>query len=184
MSTKDKIMDSAEGYIRSHGFNNFSFRDIAADIGIKSASVHYHFPTKDALGEAVTERYIEKVMIFLSDPVTAAASAEDGAERFISLFRNALRVEEQMCLCGMLAAEIDSLNEPVKAVVRTFFNEIEGWLGAFLASNHPEQSQDVIRGRARSAIAALEGALLMARTLQDVTVFEDVATRIKMGLSR
>lgn len=184
MSTKDKIMDTAEGYIRSHGFNNFSFRDIATDIGIKSASVHYHFPTKDALGEAVTERYIEKVMTYLGDPAEAGLSAEQGADRFIALFRNSLSVDEQMCLCGMLAAEIDSLNEPVKTVVRFFFTRIEGWLTRFLADNHPEQNPDLIRGRARSAIAALEGALLMARTLEDTSVFEDVAARIKMGLSR
>ena len=32
--------------MRRGGFHGFSFRDLAADVGIKSASVHYHFPIK------------------------------------------------------------------------------------------------------------------------------------------
>ena len=40
------IMDAAERRMRIGGFNGFSFREIAADVGVKSSSVHYHFPTK------------------------------------------------------------------------------------------------------------------------------------------
>ena len=41
------IMDAAERRMRIGGFNGFSFREIAADVGVKSSSVHYHFPTKE-----------------------------------------------------------------------------------------------------------------------------------------
>ena len=50
------IMDAAERRMRIGGFNGFSFREIAADVGVKSASVHYHFPTKENLAAAVTRR--------------------------------------------------------------------------------------------------------------------------------
>jgi len=43
---KDKILDAAEKRVRGAGFSAMSFRDLASDVGIKSASVHYHFPTK------------------------------------------------------------------------------------------------------------------------------------------
>jgi AcrR family transcriptional regulator len=37
----------------------FSFGEIAADVGIKGSSVHYHFPTKDDLAAAVVRRWAE-----------------------------------------------------------------------------------------------------------------------------
>lgn len=36
-------MDAAEKRIRKAGFNGFGFRKIAADVGIKNSTVHYHF---------------------------------------------------------------------------------------------------------------------------------------------
>ena len=44
--TAERLMDLAEAHIRNAGYGGFSFRDLAAEIGIKSASVHHHFPTK------------------------------------------------------------------------------------------------------------------------------------------
>ena len=55
-ATKTKIMDTAEGFIVQGGYNAFSFRDIAEAVGIKSASVHYHYPTKADLVSAVMVR--------------------------------------------------------------------------------------------------------------------------------
>jgi TetR/AcrR family transcriptional repressor of nem operon len=51
------IMDAAERRMRKGGFSGFSFREIAADVGVKSSSVHYHFPTKENLAAAVIQRY-------------------------------------------------------------------------------------------------------------------------------
>src|ERR1700737_89753 len=51
------IMDAAERRMRKGGFNGFSFREIAVDVGVKSSSVHYHFPTKENLAAAVIQRY-------------------------------------------------------------------------------------------------------------------------------
>ena len=56
---KTAIMDAAERRMQLGGFGGFSFREIAADVGIKSSSVHYHFPTKDDLAAAVIRRWAE-----------------------------------------------------------------------------------------------------------------------------
>jgi len=44
---KTAILNAAERRMQFGGFGGFSFREIAADVGIKSSSVHYHFPTKE-----------------------------------------------------------------------------------------------------------------------------------------
>lgn len=46
MSKKAALLQAAENKVRLGGYSNFSFRELATEIGIKSASVHYHFPAK------------------------------------------------------------------------------------------------------------------------------------------
>src|SRR3984893_12936943 len=59
------IMDAAERRMRKGGFAGFSFREIAADVGIKSSSVHYHFPTKEDLAAAVIRRWAGETSKFI-----------------------------------------------------------------------------------------------------------------------
>jgi TetR/AcrR family transcriptional repressor of nem operon len=55
-------MDLAEGHIRNAGYGGLSFRELPAEIGIKSASVHHHFPTKATLAAAVARRYGDRFL--------------------------------------------------------------------------------------------------------------------------
>ena len=74
-SGKDlEILDAAERAIRDRGYNAVSFRDLAAAVGVKSASVHHHFPTKADLGAAVARRYAERFLDALGDPATWPSS--------------------------------------------------------------------------------------------------------------
>ena len=67
-STADRITAAAERGMREGGFHGFSFRDVAAAVGIKSASVHHHFPTKEDLGAAAARAYADRQMAALGDP--------------------------------------------------------------------------------------------------------------------
>ena len=58
----EHLMDLAEARIRDKGYAGFSFRDLAAEAGIKSASVHHHFPTKAKLAAAVAHRYAKRFL--------------------------------------------------------------------------------------------------------------------------
>ena len=37
-------LNLAETLVRTRGYNGFSYRDLAEQIGIKTASIHYRFP--------------------------------------------------------------------------------------------------------------------------------------------
>ena len=43
----------AERLVQSRGFNGFSYADVASELGVTKASLHYHYPGKAELGEAL-----------------------------------------------------------------------------------------------------------------------------------
>lgn len=171
----NEILEVAQHYIQTRGYNGFSFRDLAGDVGIKSASVHYHFPTKGDLGRVIAARYIDQF-----DAALAAIDAEEGdprvkLSRYAALYRDTLVVQNRLCLCGVLASEIATLPEGVKGEVVRFFETQRAWLrgviaaaagvGAVKAEKDPDHW-------AVSLLAALEGAMLVARATGEVGHFD------------
>ncbi|ENM3826956.1 TetR family transcriptional regulator [Vibrio cholerae] len=61
-STKEKILDVAEGLFAEYGFNDTSLRTITSKAGVSLASVNYHFGDKKTLVRAVLNRYLEAFM--------------------------------------------------------------------------------------------------------------------------
>ena len=85
--TRRELLDLAETLVRTRGYNGFSYRDLAEQIGIKTASIHYHFPTKGDLGEALIENERE---VFARNLAQLDAEEKDPRrrlERFIQLFQ-------------------------------------------------------------------------------------------------
>jgi TetR/AcrR family transcriptional repressor of nem operon len=171
-----EILDSAERRARRRGYNGFSFRDLAADVGIKSASVHYHFPTKADLGAAVAQRYTERFLAALGDPNAPEVAPRALLERYVAAFRRALVRDRQMCLCGLLGAEVESLPPEVAAEVRDFFERNVVWLAAVLSRRDGGAlGKEAAEARALTILALLEGALVVARTLKRDAVFDQIA---------
>jgi|SRR5580700_514606 AcrR family transcriptional regulator len=56
-ATAERLPDLAEPHMRNAGHGGFSFLELAAEIGIKSASVHHYLPTKASKAAAVARRY-------------------------------------------------------------------------------------------------------------------------------
>ena len=102
-SMKEAILDAAEKRVRHAGYSNMSFRDVAKDVGIKSASVHYHFPTKSDLGTALVERYKDHFSQKLLQIDTTNFS--DALAKFVQLYDAALVMDQSICLCAALGAE-------------------------------------------------------------------------------
>ncbi|MEL7349195.1 MAG: helix-turn-helix domain-containing protein [Pseudomonadota bacterium] len=167
MKTAEKIMAAAERRVRAAGYNGFSFRDLAEDVGIKSASVHHHFPTKEALVAKLAAAYTERFM-------EAVAEAPAGAARIAAYqhaFRASLEADRQMCLCGMLGAESMGLPQPVVLETKRFFERTIEHLSEGLDGDATKA-----RAKAIALLARLEGALILARALDDLSAF-DTAVR-------
>jgi TetR/AcrR family transcriptional regulator, transcriptional repressor for nem operon len=157
------IMDSAERRIRAGGFNGFSFREIAIDVGIKSSSVHYHFPTKEKLAAAVIDRYTGHVAKLIDD---GSASGADPVTVWTRAFRSTVRSRDHMCPAAVLGAAAMDLPSEVAVEVRAFFNMC---LGKLVAAG-------LTKNAAAEFLSTITGALVLANALGDVAVF-DRATR-------
>src|SRR5687768_3859259 len=91
--TADQILDVAEPLIQTRGFNGFSYADIAADLGITKASLHYHFRTKADLGQRLIARYSENFQAALRGIEEAGVSAPEKLVHYVRLYTDVLRGE-------------------------------------------------------------------------------------------
>ena len=178
MPSTDQLLDAAEARIRGGGFHAVSFRDLASDFGIKSASVHYHFPKKEDLGVAVVERYAARAMKILTE--TPPTSPAEALARLVDIYRAALTGSGKPCLCGVMGAEALGLPEPVADAVRAFLVANVEWLQGHLAAGGLAKA----RSRAVLAVASLQGALLLAVNLGDTDVFEAAVERLSSAVLR
>ena len=178
----DEILDVAEKMARTGGYNGFSFREIAKQVGIKAASVHYHFPGKDDLGTAVARRYADRFLAALGPPDSDAFTPAELLHRYVDAYRRSIAEEDLMCLCGMFGAEIASLPEPVAVETRLFFERCIAWLTRVMIRAWPHAPQEKVAAVALRLTATLEGALILARSLNDVAVFDRVTHGMKIEL--
>ena len=135
--TAERILDVSERLVQSRGFNGFSYANVAAELGITTASLHYHFPGKAELGEALIERYAARFADSLEAIDTRAPDAPAKLTAYSGLYADVLR-GRRMCLCGMLAAEYETLPQPMRDEVVRFFDDNEEWLASVLEQGRSE----------------------------------------------
>lgn len=75
-STAKHILDVAQDMVRNRGYSAFSYADISKQVGIRKASIHYHFPSKDELVRELVKRYREG-MVRACDRIAQSAISLD-----------------------------------------------------------------------------------------------------------
>ncbi len=173
MDTKEAILSAARMASQAHGYGGLNFRDLAAEVGIKAASLHYHFPSKADLGAAVAKRYWQDIAAELATMRSALPDAADCLHRYPMIFRRSLENGNRICLCSFMAAEYDDLPDAVKEEVENFANVNVSWLSETLAA---AGLTDLAKGekRARAIFAAISGAQLLARSRADISLFDEL----------
>jgi TetR/AcrR family transcriptional regulator, transcriptional repressor for nem operon len=173
--TAERLMDLAESHMRNAGYGGFSFRDLAAEIGIKSASVHHHFPTKATMAAAVARRYADR--FFAKVPRRPDETADEAIAAYRSAFKAALDRDGAMCLFGVLGAEAGGLSPEVANEILSFFRRCIEDLSQRIGGPDAE-------ARAFQVIATLEGGMMLARAYQDTTAFDHAAAGLSIATAR
>ena len=183
--TSERILDIAERLVQTRGFNNFSYADIATELGITTASLHYHFRGKAELGQALINRYAERFAEALDRIERDILDAPGKLDAYASLYAGVLE-GKRMCMCGILAAEYQTLPEPMRAGVMQFFDENQRWLAAVLVQGHADRTLAFTGSpdeTAQSILSTLEGAMLIARPYGDPARFASTARQLLASLT-
>jgi TetR/AcrR family transcriptional regulator, transcriptional repressor for nem operon len=178
--TQARILDVAERLVQSRGFNAFSYADVAAELGITKPALHYHFAGKAELGNALLERYATRFAAALDTIDAGCVDAPAKLTAYTELYAQVL-AQQRMCLCGMLAADYQTLPDSMKHAVIRFFDHNETWLAGVLEQGRQHGALAFEGSSGESAqliIGALEGAMLVARPYRDVGRFRAVAARL------
>ena len=166
--TAHKILDAAEHYTQTQGFNDFSYKDLQRDVGVKTSTIHYYFPTKQDLAVTLVTRYIQNFQKKLQQ---LNQSETSGIEKLAGLGDIFLQVakDNKFCLCGMLTSDMLSLPQEGISELSRFYSEVEHWI---VAAIEQIQQQGIApnldaQQAASHYLASLEGGLLIARARQD-----------------
>jgi TetR/AcrR family transcriptional repressor of nem operon len=183
--TASRILDAAERLVQRRGFNAFSYASVAAELGMTTASLHYHFPGKAKLGQALIERYAARFVESLAAIERRHTGARERLEAYAAIYAGRLR-ERRMCLCGMLAAEYQTLPKAMREAVVRFFDTNEAWLARVLEQGRAAAALRFSGSAAEAArliVYSLEGAMLVARPYGDVARFNAAASLMIAGLA-
>lgn len=165
-----EILDAAEIRMRRGGFDAVSYRDLAADVGIKGSSVHYHFPKKSNLGKVVVERYTERILTALGAPDDPQEDVQDRIHRLCLIYRDALIEDGVPCLCCALGSETLDLPSPVAEAVNHFVTFLMDWTTIALGQNNSSAAM------ARHIIGALQGTTLLVLVMKQPDLFQETET--------
>lgn len=171
---REEIMTVARATVQAHGYNGLSFRELAKAVGVKSASVHYRFPSKGDLGAALAHRYTQDVSDLFENLLTSASGVGEMIDAYAAVFHAALLNNNRMCLCGIMSAEYDDLPPAVRVEAEKFADVNIAWLEEVLARVPSPGSEPIIKRKALAIFAAVTGAQLIARGRGNVDVFDQI----------
>jgi TetR/AcrR family transcriptional regulator, transcriptional repressor for nem operon len=172
-NAREDILAAAKLVAQAHGYGGLNFRDLAAQVGIKAASIYYYFPSKAALATAVAERYWQDSAAYLESLTQNSAKPLDALRRYPETFRWALVNDNRLCLCSFMAAQFDDLPERVKKEVQAFTDVNVAWLKKTLLAAKVVSRREAEK-RARAIYSGIVGAQLMARSQADVAVYDNL----------
>lgn len=174
-----EIMANTRQLLTVGGYKSFSYADLAERVGIRKASIHHHFPSKEDLVHAVVQEYraearagMEAMDQQIHDPLIKvkryadfwSACIKDGTSSFY--------------ICVMLAVELPTLPADIAAEVTGHFSDLTDWLASLLRAGETQgvfKLNETAEVEARALMAGIHGAMLAARAFNNPLVFDQIA---------
>jgi TetR/AcrR family transcriptional regulator, transcriptional repressor for nem operon len=182
---RNELLTCAEDLIRSRGYSGYSYADVAERVGIRKATIHYYFPTKQGLTAAALQVYRDRYKDALTRIEDDHDHALDRLEAYGRLYF--WGVEHDLgCLCAALLAELETLPDDLRSGAVAFFREHLDWIERIYAKGRQSGEVNVSLtnvGAARLVVSSLEGALMMERLLDGGAGFEITLKALRTSLS-
>ena len=167
-STKRKILDLAESLLQRRGYNAFSYHHLSQELGIKNAAIHYHFPTKEALGLQVIERTRDRFRKWTNHPEHRILPTKDQFDWLVNSYQYNLNSDNRVCLIGSLATDFYTIPTSMQSAINKLSYEVQSWTARLLDSGRQAeelQFEGRSQDKALNIICSLAGSLQLARLL-------------------
>lgn len=175
METKDAIVDMANKLLIERGYNAFSYKNISKEIGIKTSSIHYHFPVKTDLGIAVIKLHQQALEHTIGK--TAGKTAVEKLGILFSYYKKLVEADK-VCIVGALTSDINTLEDPLRIELIAFANSVVDWAADILHEGKEQNTFYPVKDialKAKLLIANLMAIVQVARIEKDSKSFDSMS---------
>ncbi len=183
-------MTAATRLMHVQGYHMTSLDDILRASGVGKGNFYYYFKSKEDLGHAILDQIVASFLQRTLDPCFGDSALPPLAQIRCFLDRVVEMQRERNCVggcpLGNLAAELSDLHEGFRARLSEVFSVWRKRLTQALGEAqrrrdvHAECRPEAV---AHFLVAALEGAMLMAKLTKDIAVMEQCIRELKRYLT-
>ena len=189
-ATRDQILDAAARLIHLRGYHGTSLDDVLRESGVGKGNFYYYFRSKEDLGFAIIDRVVERFLERTLEPAFVDLTA-DPLDQVRAFLDRLLEVQRQRncvggCPMGNLASELSDVHEGFRQRLADIFERWRVMLAATLERGRESGRLRADLDAASAAgfvVAALEGAILMAKVTKDISVMEKCVAELKRHLT-
>ncbi len=170
--TRKLALKRGHFYLQTVGFNGFSFQDLADDLGIRKASLHYYFSSKEDFGLALIKEYEDHFNIFIEK--SAELPAIEQMEKWIQFFYSMSKDHLRLCPLGVLSCELFSLTPKMQKQLVSFQSKQRLWTSKTLKKGIKEktfQKNLNIPWATEMILAGVQGSLQISRIQKNPQIF-------------
>lgn len=186
METKTALLNAAERASRTHGYDGFSYADLAREVGIKKASIHHHFPGKADLALALIKRYQDNFEQALTGISARQNLGGAKLQAYLDAYRAGMSGGKTMCLAVAFSIGRESLPDEVVKELHTFHQDSITWLTELFKMGKKDKSIKGVNNpefEAAACLALVEGAQLQARASEDLARFDIAISALQQRIN-
>lgn len=185
--TRSEILKLTQQLIQTHGYNGFSYQDISDALGIRKASIHYHFPTKEDAVLSLLERYCERFEDWTQRVTEERESASELLAAYFEFFAKLSDNHSRICAGGALAAEWNALPNSVRRRALDLIELHRRWLKRVIKFGRASgefASVSSVDQQAQFVFSAIQGGLQVSRVEKDGSWYQAVTQQIVNALKQ
>jgi len=178
------MIAAARRLYRERGYTATAFSDVLAESGAPRGSIYFHFPDgKEELGVEVALLHVADQIADLNRLALRVDTAEELVVGVLDASRRRLVASgfREGCAIAPIIIEATPASPRLAAATRCGVTDLVAALTARIAEKGIPL--DEAKSLALATFAAMEGALIAARSLQDTSVFEAVAQALALRAS-
>lgn len=165
LTTREKIINTAEQLFYEQGFETTSFADIAERVEISRGNFYHHFKSKDDILNAVIELRLNNARDMICQWETQSDSPKDRIKCYINIvIENKNKIKRFGCPLGSLCLELNKLQHLSRSGATRVFEVFRVWLREQFEQMGLQEESDF---KALHVLAWSQGVATLANAYRD-----------------